>query len=264
MIKIIILSLSLFISMFSFSQAATSNVDSPYSKEVNKIASDFFKLLYSTNAEEISQLEMLSPKEKEIILNNTDQSKIEKIITKQKQIYIQQLNSLSNNGDNSATLALFDWLINNDRDNLAHMNIEPLKILADQNNAQANFLMAELYKDSNQYLNFLEKSANAGYFTAQMALANEYGFRLPDENRNMEKALFWAKKAEETVGPEMYKEVMCSVADCAVLDIKTEELKPENIKPNETQPEDFTQTAKNLSENTPPQIAVESTNNEKN
>ena len=267
--KIVILSLSLFISIFSFSQAATSNVDLPYSKEVNKIASDFFKLLYSTNAEEISQLEMLSPKEKEIILNNTDQSNIGKIITKQKQIYIQQLNSLSNNGDDSATLALFDWLINNDRNNLAHINVELLKILADKDNPQANFLMAELYKDSNQYLTFLEKSANAGYFTAQMTLANEYGFKLPKESRNTEKAQFWAKKAEENVGPEIYKEVMCSLADCTIQDTQVKDIQPHNIKSESTQSEDIqpdniTQTVNKLSENIPLQIATETTNNEKN
>ena len=95
-------------------------------------------------------------------------------------------------------------------------NIEELKRMAEQGNAEAQFLLGSIYLDENNGgdgIKWLRKSAMQGYGFAQdcICMCYEYGIGVPKDRTE---ANYWGKKAYENERrgayvPNAYKQPQC-------------------------------------------------------
>lgn len=187
----------------------------PFSPQVQK-SKDHLQMIFNT-------LYQLNQEDRNIkmdtalntLLLEKDEQHIKDYIDQQKNLFVKQLNTYIKQGDTSASVALLEFaLMFEDSDLKEQINLAPLQQLSDQKDAYASYLLAQQYSHTAQYLPLLEKAGNQGSVTAQMSLADEYGFRLPIEQQNSKKAEFWANQAKQNLGEEQYKKNSCALANC--------------------------------------------------
>lgn len=206
-----------------------------YSKNVYLQKEKIINLIngfFLISPEEINAAPQLSDEFKHLLIEDNEE-KLKQYVAQQKQQYIAQLRVLLQQGDQTAVLLLAEWAVVLFKDEviLQDGDIERLQNLSQHNNAQATYLLALLSESSDEYLDYLERAGQQGSLAAQMRLTDEYSFRLPTEQQDQQKAEYWAEKAQETAGPEKYKEMICQMANCDLPSFELYDFGPETGVP---------------------------------
>ncbi|WP_227505535.1 sel1 repeat family protein [Acinetobacter sp. A47] len=186
-----------------------------FSPQVQK-AKDQMQLTLNTlfQMEQEDKNAKVDPALKKLMLKN-DEKQITRYVDQQKKLFVQHMNDQIQHGDATATVALLEFaLFFNDDELQEKIDLAPLQQLSDQNDAYASYLLAQQFKLTKDYIPLLEKAGQQGSVAAQMTLADEYGFRLPVEQQDAKKAAFWANKAKQNLGEAAYTEQKCALANC--------------------------------------------------
>lgn len=205
----------LLFSIFCLQGAVAQVPEYHFSPQVQK-AKDQMQLTLNTlfQMEQEDKNAKVDPALKKLMLKN-DEKQITRYIDQQKKLFVQHMNDQIQHGDATATVALLEFaLFFNDDELQEKIDLAPLQQLSDQNDAYASYLLAQQFKLTKDYIPLLEKAGQQGSVAAQMTLADEYGFRLPVEQQDAKKAAFWANKAKQNLGETAYTEQKCALANC--------------------------------------------------
>lgn len=149
------------------------------------------------------------------LLKENDEEKLTQYFDQLKTDTFQNLSKIARQGDLTASVAQLEFaLFLGNTDFLKQINLTAIQQLSDQNDAYATTLLAIVAKRTDEYIPLLEKAGEQGSSFAQMTLADEYGFRLPIEQQDPEKAKYWANKAKQSLGEDRYIEEKCALANC--------------------------------------------------
>ncbi len=205
----------LLFSIFCLQGAVAQVPEYHFSPQVQK-AKDQMQLTLNTlfQMEQEDKNAKVDPALKKLMLKN-DEKQITRYVDQQKKLFVQHMNDQIQHGDATATVALLEFaLFFNDDELQEKIDLAPLQQLSDQNDAYASYLLAQQFKLTKDYIPLLEKAGQQGSVAAQMTLADEYGFRLPVEQQDAKKAAFWANKAKQNLGEAAYTEQKCALANC--------------------------------------------------
>lgn len=205
----------LLFSIFCLQGAVAQVPEYHFSPQVQK-AKDQMQLTLNTlfQMEQEDKNAKVDPALKKLMLKN-DEKQITQYVDQQKKLFVQHMNDQIQHGDATATVALLEFaLFFNDDELQEKIDLAPLQQLSDQNDAYASYLLAQQFKLTKDYIPLLEKAGQQGSVAAQMTLADEYGFRLPVEQQDAKKAAFWANKAKQNLGEAAYTEQKCALANC--------------------------------------------------
>lgn len=205
----------LLFSIFCLQGAVAQVPEYHFSPQVQK-AKDQMQLTLNTlfQMEQEDKNAKVDPALKKLMLKN-DEKQITQYVDQQKKLFVQHMNDQIQHGDATATVALLEFaLFFNDDELQEKIDLAPLQQLSDQNDAYASYLLAQQFKLTKDYIPLLEKAGQQGSVAAQMTLADEYGFRLPVEQQDAKKAAFWANKAKQNIGEAAYTEQKCALANC--------------------------------------------------
>lgn len=214
MIRTVFFILALSLSLFKLAHA-DQKIDL-YSTPVNAAAQQMLDVVAGLylDPNEIQASTQLSPNFKKHLIEN-DETKIKHYLDQELNHYLLQLRQLSQQGDQTAMIALFDWLrMSNRFDLLSETDVDEMEMLSEHGNPQASYHLALLFQGEAEYLPLLEKAGRQGSLQAQMSLADEYSFRLPIEQQDPQKAEYWSEQASNNAGLEKYKQLACQMANC--------------------------------------------------
>ena len=204
-----------FLTIFSFQIALAQEVQPQFSPQVQKAKNQIqltFNTLFQSN--DTNKNTKVDPALKQLLLQNNEE-KIKEYLDQQQNLFLKQINRYIKQGDPSASLALLEFaLFSQDSELKEQVDLRPIQKLSNQNDAYASYLLAQYYSNTERYIPLLEKAGQQGSAAAQMTLADEYGFRLPVEQQDTQKAEFWSNKAKQNLGEAAYTEQKCALANC--------------------------------------------------
>lgn len=214
MIRIILTLLFSCFSLISYAQTKPSSQN--YSPAVQQVMQQFQHDIAALNLTDPKEIKAASIPEdfKKILLSNNE-AKITRYFAGRKKNFVQSLKRLNQAGDPDALTVLVEWsLFSRDPELLKNISIDPLEQRSKQGDAHASYLMALLLEYTDEYLYFLEKAGQQGSAAAQIRLADDYSFRLPEEQQDPAKARYWSEQAKKSMGIEKYNETVCAVSNC--------------------------------------------------
>ena len=204
-----------FFTIFSFQTVLAQEAQPQLSPQVQK-AKDQLQLTFNTllQSNDGNQNTKVDQTLNQLLLQNNEE-KIKEYIDQQQNLFLKQIKRYIKQGDPSASVTLLEFaLFSQDSELKEQVDLAPIRKLSNQNDAYASYLLAQYYSNTGQYIPLLEKAGQQGSAAAQMALADEYGFRLPVEQQDAKKAEFWANKAKQNLGEAAYTEQKCALANC--------------------------------------------------
>lgn len=208
----------MFALLFTLQYTYAKDPDFDYSVPVQN-SLNILKKIFTTI--DVSQQPEINPDANEIdqtllaLLKQNHEQKIQSYIDDRKKLMIKQLKNHIKNGDATATVALVEYALTfKDYEGVEPIDLQPLEILSEQNNAYASYVLAQVYEGTEEYIPLLEKAGEQGSTQAQRTLVDEYNFRLPVELQNAKKAEYWKQKAIASMGADEYEEEVCKMANC--------------------------------------------------
>ena len=204
-----------FFTIFSFQTVLAQEAQPQLSPQVQK-AKDQLQLTFNTllQSNDGNQNTKVDQTLNQLLLQNNEE-KIKEYIDQQQNLFLKQINRFIKQGDPSPSVTLLEFaLFSQDSELKEQVDLAPIRKLSNQNDAYASYLLAQYYSSTERYIPLLEKAGQQGSAAAQMTLADEYGFRLPVEQQDTQKAEFWANKAKQNLGEAAYTEQKCALANC--------------------------------------------------